>query len=167
MIERTYSRADLIDAIADETRSHGFYAGRIRAFGDAGILPVLRRTAGGIARYDNRARVLATVANMLLEWGLAHPQLPESERANPSRSVFWAMAEALDPMTVDFILNGARNGQDWVLRIDRIADPAGPRFLARAYPMTADRDYGETPEGCTSTLGIGLRPLLSHLAGEG
>lgn len=169
MAEPTFSRCDIVAAIDDGKRRRLFFEGRTRSFDEAGITRPVKRTEGGLARYDNHARIRAVVANMLLDWGLAHPQrLPESERANPSRSVFWAMAEALDPMTMDFIWEGVRNGQDWALRIDRIIGPDGePTFLARAYPCTADRNHGETPEGCTSTLGIGLLPILAHLVGEG
>jgi hypothetical protein len=166
--EATFSRADLISAIDDGKRRRRFFEGRARAFDEAGITKPVKRTEGGLSRYDNDARIRAVIANLLLDWGLQHPQkLPETERANPSRSVFWAMAEALDPMTIDFVINATRRGEDWILRVDRIVGADGePTFLARAYPCTEARDYGETPDGCASTLGIGLLPLLAHLVGE-
>lgn len=160
-----FSRADVIDAITDGARRHEFFGGRIRALADAGILKAKGRTDGGQARYGDDARVLAVVCNTLLDWGLQHPQrLPESFRANPCRSPFWAVAEALDPMTIDLVLIGVCNGQDWLLRLDRITGQAGETtFLARVYPMTENKDYGPTPEGCLSTLSLGLTPILAHL----
>lgn len=168
MAEPVFSRCDIVAAIDDGKRRRRFFEGRARGFDDNGVTRPATRTEGGLARYDRHALIRAVVANLLLDWGLEHPQLPESERANPSRSVFWAMAEALDPMTLDLIVSGSRNGQDWILRVDRIiGDDGEATFLARAYPCTAERDYGETPQGCASTLGIGLLPLIAHLVGEG
>lgn len=163
MSESAFSRCDVVAAMDDGTRGLTFFGGRERGLREAGVLRVVERTPGGQARFNNDARVLAVIGNALLDWGLQHPQrLPETERANPSRSAFWATAHALDPMTIDFIMSAARNGRDWLLRIDRITGAGGePTFLARAFPIGGD--YGETPENCMSTLSIGLRPLLAHL----
>jgi hypothetical protein len=168
MAEPAFSRCDVMAAIDDGKRGRAFFGGRQRNLTDADIIRPAGRTSGGQARYDLHALVRAVVANMLLDWGLRHPdKLPQSERANPCRSVFWAMAEALDPMTIDLIVAATRQGEDWLLRIDRIQGADGePSFLARAYPITDDRNYGETPEGCTSTLSLGLRPLIAHLVGR-
>lgn len=169
MSEPLFSRGELIAVIDDGKRDRPLYASRIDALNKAGVLPVVSRTRGGQARFGNDARVIAVVANLLLDWGLQHPQrLPESERATHSRSVFWAVAAAFDPLTIDFVMTATREGRDWLLRIDRITGHGGqPTFLARVYPATDDRNHGETPEGCTSTLGVGLLPILSHLVGEG
>lgn len=165
MSKSVFSRCDIIAAIDDGKRRRRFFEGRVRGFDEADIIRPASRTEGGVARFDNDARVHAVVANLLLDWGLAHPQLPESERVNPSQSVFWAMVETLDHMTIDFIMGAAREGRDWLLRIDRITGAGGETtFLARAFPVGGD--YGETPENCISTLSIGLRPLLAHLLKE-
>src|SRR5690349_11135542 len=116
MSEAAFSHADLIAAISDGVRRKEFFAGRVKGMCGADVLPVAARTAGGQARYTADALIVAVICNALTDWGLQHPQkLPDNQRANPSRSPYWAVAEALDGQTLDFIANGALQGQDWLL----------------------------------------------------
>ena len=126
-------------------------------------------SAGGLARYGDHARIIAAVCNVLMDWGLQHPQkLPPSARANPSPSPLWAVSHALDATTLGFIVDSARSGRDWLLRLDLIPGENGePTYLARPYPITEEADYGLTPRGTTSTLSIGLSPLIARLTREG
>ena len=169
MAERRFTHKDLVAAIADGQRSPEFLKGRVRAFGDAEVLPVESRTAGGIACYGDHARIIAAVCNVVMDWGLQHPQkLPETARSNPSPSPLWAVSHALDATTLGFIVDSVRHGRDWLLRIDLVPGARGePTYLARPYPITAGGDYGLTPRGATSTLSIGLSPLIARLTREG
>lgn len=166
---KTFTSGEIVGAISDGKRPRSFFRGRQRAFADAEILPIASRTIGGQARYSRDALIIAVVANQLMDWGLQHPQkLPATDRANPSPSPLWAVARALEPQTLDFIAMGIRRDRDWLIRLDLVPGKDGhPTYLVRPYPITAEGKYGETPDGATSTLSIGLRPLIAHLVGEG
>ncbi len=168
MAESYFTNKDLVAAISDGQRSQGFFTSRVRDCREAEVLPVASRTPGGLALYNNDARIIVAVANVLADWGLQHSgKLPATARANPSPSPLWAISHALDATTLGFIVDSVRHGRDWLLRIDLVPGENGePIYWARPFPITAEGNYGETPSDATSTLSIGLSPLIRRFVGE-
>lgn len=168
MAESYFTHKDVVAAISDGKRSNGFFTSRARDCREADVLPVASRTPGGLALYGNEARIIAAVCNVVMDWGLQHPQkLPETARANPSPSPLWAVSHALDATTLAFIVDSVRLGREWLLRLDLVPGENGqPIYWARPYPITDEGKYGETPSDATSTLSIGLSPLVRRLIGE-